>query len=795
MIHKQDKNNLKNIFKNNSDKNPHLPLEVLEFLIENSDALTILTNKDNIVSYISPQVDMVLSLPASRILGKTFPDIIHPDDIRLCQEKWKSVTVNHQSLEDFQYRILDQEGKIRWISHSAKAIIIEDEYIGMQSTIRNITEKKESEILLKNTQEFNKSVLNMSPEIIYVYDIQEAKSIYTNSSIENILGYSANEMKEMGSSMIKVLMHPDDFHQYQEKTLQKYQNLTDNEIIVHEYRMRCKSGQWKWLCSREKVFQRTAQGTVKQIFGIIKDISLDKELKKQQEKHQLALKKSEKKYRLLFENMSNAFALHEIILDENSKPVDYIFLEINEAFEAMTGLKEREIISRKVTEVLPGIEKDPANWIGEYGKVALGEGNLQFEQYSETLKKWYSVNAYSPQKYQFVVMFTDITRIKENELQLRQSEKLQAIGQLAGGVAHDFNNQLSGMMGYLDLLEDQPELAKKSLSYIDKLQTLCSRSADLVKQLLAFARKGHYLSIPVDVHKTLEEVFSLLSHSIDKKIKLIMDFNAKSPICLGDPAQIQNTFLNIALNAKDSMPQGGNLIFSTRNCQLKPELTKNSGFEIEEGNYIHVEIKDTGCGIEEQDLKKIFDPFYTTKEPGKGTGMGLAAAQGIVKNHKGMLRVKSKVKEGSQFSIYLPVSSAQIQKTKKKQKVKPGNQKKILIIDDEPLISEMLHDLLVSMDYQVDSFLVFFDALDIFKQKHNDYDLIILDMMMPGISGSQAFQKLRVINPQIKILIASGFALNNDIRDLLALGNAQFIQKPYRKKNLSKQMEQMLKDG
>jgi signal transduction histidine kinase len=237
----------------------------------------------------------------------------------------------------------------------------------------------------------------------------------------------------------------------------------------------------------------------------------------------------------------------------------------------------------------------------------------------------------------------------------KQAEKMQALGQLAGGIAHDFNNHLSAIMGFAEILAEQVE--EDSLrSYAEMIALAATRSADLTRQLLAFARKGKYMAEPVDVHSIIAEVVTFLGRSIDKRITIRQNLSADPSSILGDASQIQNALLNLAINSRDAMPGGGELTFSTSSESLDETRCKGLSLDIIPGRYIKISITDTGKGIDQKNLQHLFEPFFTTKDVGEGTGMGLAAVYGTVRNHKGGISVFSRPGQGSTFDIYLPVT-------------------------------------------------------------------------------------------------------------------------------------------
>jgi len=366
---------------------------------------------------------------------------------------------------------------------------------------------------------------------------------------------------------------------------------------------------------------------------------------------------------------------------------------------------------------------------------------------------------------------------------LRQIEKMEAVGQLAGGIAHDFNNQLSIVLGYCELLNRYLSDNPKLRNYLEQIQSSGQRAADLTKQLLAFARKGVYKLEVIDIHKIITEVVTLLSHSINKNITIEHTLNAKRPLIWGGANQIQNTILNLALNARDAMPDGGRLTFATSDIEIDDEFIMEHTFDIYPGPYISLMISDTGIGMNSELMKHIFEPFFTTKE--QGTGMGLAAVFGIVNSHKGEIEVQSKIGSGSTFTLYFPVTS----KTRTSETM-PGllfneNRKlHIFIIDDEKQVARTIKELISAPGITVTLAYCGNEAVQIYSQRWKEIDIVILDMIMPDLNGRQTYLALKEINPAIKTIVTSGFTMNQEIDLTLSAGASAFLQKPYNRSEL-----------
>ncbi len=395
----------------------------------------------------------------------------------------------------------------------------------------------------------------------------------------------------------------------------------------------------------------------------------------------------------------------------------------------------------------------------------------------------------------FYGICSDITERKVMEEKLRQSEKMEAIGQLAGGIAHDFNNELSVIMGYTELLRYEVESNPVLISYADNILKGIKRSTDLISQMLAFSRKGKFLLLPVNLHEIISEIISILEHSIDKRIKIKHELKANPSITLGDPSQLKSAILNLAINARDAMPDGGELSFLTEVVELNEEFYKKDPYNIEPGKYLVVNVTDTGIGMNKETKSHIFEPFFTTKEKGKGTGLGLAAVYGTVKNHKGMINVYSEEGSGTTFKVYLPFTAGILKEKTEiiRSKAIPVNiSANILLVDDEEGLRTVGEKILLNIGCKVSLCKDGKEAVKFYKKYWRKIDLVILDMIMPEMNGRDAFIAMQKINPGIKALLTSGYSLNGEAQAILDKGVKDFLQKPFKQEELLRKIVEVL---
>jgi len=378
---------------------------------------------------------------------------------------------------------------------------------------------------------------------------------------------------------------------------------------------------------------------------------------------------------------------------------------------------------------------------------------------------------------------------------LHHDEKLKAIGQLAGGIAHDFNNQLAGIMGYTEILSGKLDSALTW--YTGKILTIAKRSAELVRQLLSFARLNSYKEENIDIHLLLHDVAELLRHTIDRRIEVKEEFYPGHLVVCGGSSHLQNAFLNLGLNARDAMSEGGVLSFRTSLVNVRDYFPGTNDMDIDDDAYACISIEDTGCGMSYEVQKHLFEPFFTTKDVGKGTGMGLAAVYGSVKQHRGMITVESREGVGTVFNIFLPLREISVEEPVIQPAYEPGDvaPMRILVVDDEEMNRDFITILLEERGHSVQSAMDGREALAIYRSGHDEIDLVILDMIMPGMDGHECLAEMRRINPGVRVIIISGFSYGNALADLIDKGASGVVRKPFEKALLLQEISRVMRSS
>lgn len=367
---------------------------------------------------------------------------------------------------------------------------------------------------------------------------------------------------------------------------------------------------------------------------------------------------------------------------------------------------------------------------------------------------------------------------KAVEAQLLQSQKMEAIGTLAGGIAHDFNNILMGIQGYLSLIQMDLPSNHPCYSRLQGIEEQIGSGASLTRQLLGFAQAGKYEVKPTNLNTVLENCYEIFSRT-HKEICFSRSFQDGLWPVEADRKQVEQVLLNIFINSHQAMPEGGDLSLETNNVVLSEEDAKPHG--VQPGRYVKISVTDTGTGMDESTKARIFEPFFTTKGPGKGTGLGLASVYGIMSNHGGFVMAQSLLGEGATFTLYLPASQeeALVEEKPAEKKALTGGEK-ILVVDDEKSNAAVMREILENSGYKVLIAGTGQEAVALYMEKGMGIDLVLLDMIMPGMGGGRTFDALRGINPAAKVILCSGYSADGEARRIMERGCSGFIQKPFR---------------
>jgi PAS domain S-box-containing protein len=504
------------------------------------------------------------------------------------------------------------------------------------------------------------------------------------------------------------------------------------------------------------------------------------------------LEESERQYRELVENAHEGIW----VVDENG-----LITFSNQRLSAILGYDE--MLGRNINELVPSDKKRILlNLLVQNmrGLVAQEEIEMLCNDGKLVSVIISSVPVVEGDRYRgSFAMVTDITDKKRMETKLLHQQKMESIGTMAGGIAHDFNNILTGVLGYASLLKHRLQEEPETQRFVEIIETSSLRAADLVRQLLAFSRGTQPEDLQIVYpNRLIRETARLLESSVGKDVVLELDLDPHIPPIAANSTQVQQAILNLCLNSRDAMPNGGKISISTAEVDLDGDLAPAyQDIAAEPGKYIRIRVADDGSGIAEENLDKIFDPFFTTKEVGKGSGLGLAMVYGIVQNARGYVQVLSEEKKGTEFNLYFRLASGREQEPALSQ-LKPGleGNETILLVDDEPMVRDLGTEILRGYGYQVIEASDGVEALEIFNHKRAEIDLVILDLLMPKLSGKETLERLRQLDSTLKILICSGYGSREPDSKLLD-GDRQtpLVHKPFKPEELVYAVRKMLDIG
>lgn len=623
-------------------------------------------------------------------------------------------------------------------------------------------------------EEWFRSLSENSPDVIYTLG-RDGSFTYINPATEKIFGYQPYELV---NKYPVDLARREDIKYYIK--LFKYMRDEGGTVrgavgtIIHKDKS-------ERLISISGAPNLDTEGNIIGIVGTIKDITASK-------KSEEALRESEERFRVLAE--SAPFGISVMKSDE-------VFEYFNPPFTEILGYTLEDLPDKQTwfntAYPDPSYRNDVMSFYRknmiEYPEIGKRKERKLTVQCKDGSYKLIHIRAIIIENGKHLLTYEDITEHKKLEDQLLQSQKMEAIGTLAGGTAHDFNNLLMTIMGQtslmlLDLKPDHPHYSK-----LESIEEQARSGADLTRQLLGFARGGKYETKPIDLNETLTKTSSMFGRT-KKDITIHMTYEADLWIVDVDVGQIEQVLLNLYVNASQAMPGGGDLFIETHNVTLSEDFVKP--YDVVSGKYAKISIKDTGTGMDEETKKRIFEPFFTTKEMGRGTGLGLASVYGIIGGHNGIITVKTQKGLGTTFDIYLPASDKRsVHKEKISDTLLSGTET-ILLVDDEEMIIAVSKEILEMLGYEVHAVSSGEEAIEMYQSRQDEIDVIILDMVMPGMNGEETFELLKRINPQVPIILSSGYSITDMAAKIMDQGCSAFIQKPFSASDLSKKLRDVL---
>jgi PAS domain S-box-containing protein len=627
---------------------------------------------------------------------------------------------------------------------------------------------------LRETEERFHQLAENVQDVFYINDHTKTKMIYVSPAYEKIWGRPCETLREDPLSLMDAVV-PED----RAAVLDVMARQRQGQPSVVQYRIVRPDGSRRWILSRSYPVL-DEYGRHHRTVGVAADITDRKEAEE-------ALRQSEHKYRQLFDTESDALFLIETETDR--------ILEVNAAGQALYGYSRDELVSMRTTDL--SVEAEATR--PQQGHAALTRHRKKDGAVFpvEITARHFELGGRDVR----VAAIKDLNfRVKAEEekrkleTELLHAQKMEAVGTLAGGIAHDFNNLLQAVQGYAELLLIKTSTDDVGVTELKEIVNAAQKGAELTRQMLTFSRKVESIKRPLDLNHELQQVQRLLDRTLPKMIEIELILADNLRLVNADRGQMQQVVMNLAVNAKDAMPEGGRLIVRTENVFLDETYCRTNP-AVRPGQYIGVTVSDTGHGMDDSTLRHLFEPFFTTKEAGRGSGLGLAMVYGIVKSHDGHITCRSKVGAGATFTIYLPVleHGAETPDSKDVEESLGRGTETVLLVDDDQLVRDFAKRILEQVGYTALTAADGEMAVATYVLQKQRIDLVILDVIMPGMGGKKSLEKILRINPHARVLLMTGYAASDASFDaLLTAGAKGLLKKPFKAKDLLNTIRQVL---
>ncbi|MGC8834947.1 MAG: PAS domain S-box protein, partial [Armatimonadota bacterium] len=734
-----------------------------------STSAGILVFQDDRFVYANRAVELIAGYPLEEIIGKQFWMFAHPEHRDLIRERGLARQRGEKLPNRYEFKILTKFGEEKWVDTAA----VLTEWKGkpaVVATIFDITERKRAEEDLRESERRFAELFDNASDVVYVHDL-DGNILALNRAGEIITGYSREEALTMNISQVVAPEY-----------LQTVREMVDAKLrgqprTTYEVQLIKKDGTRIFVeISSQIIYQNGKPFAVE---GVARDVTERKKIEAERDRLIMAL-----------EHSADA-----IVITDADANIQYV----NPAFERITGYSREEVLGKN-PRILKSGKHGPEFYKGMWDTISRGDvwtgritnrkkdGSLYMERCTIS-----SVRDSSGQIVNYVAVKRDITERVALEERLRQSQKMEAVGQLAGGVAHDFNNILTAISGYSDLLLRNLKDGDPKRTYAAEIKKASERAAALTQQLLAFSRRQVISPKVVNLNNVVKDMARMLERIIGENIDLVTLLSEDLWNVKVDPSQIEQVIMNLSVNAKDAMPNGGKLIIETANVHLDEEYAKIHA-PLQPGPYVMLAVTDTGCGMDAETLSHVFEPFFTTKEKGKGTGLGLATVYGIVKQSDGYIWVYSEPGKGTTFKIYFPPVWEELSEedTSEHPVSDLTGKETILLVEDETSVRQLLKNVLEMHGYKVLDAGNGEDALAAADEYEGDIHLLITDVVMPGMGGPALSEKLLQTRPNMKVIYMSGYT--NDA--LLHRGDLKegtvYLQKPFPLTSLAEKAREIL---
>ncbi len=719
----------------------------------------------------------MLGYSREELVGRSFLEFTHPEDVELSRASHEDLVQGKFQSYQLQKRYVEKDGTLLWVEVTISALYTEcGEHEITVGVIADITERKRAELALRQSEEKYYSIIEYMGDAYFEVDLA-GNMVFCNDSTCRLSGYTREELVGMN------------YRAYTDESTAKVLFNTFNRVfrtgepaMLSAWDAVAKDGTWGKLETHISLI-RDAEGKKCGFRGYSRDVTEKKEA-------EAALLESEAKYRAIIENIEEG--IHEVDLLGN-------MVFCNDAMCRILGYPRNELIGMNYLQYMD--ESTGTQVVRIFNSVYRTGNSLAVSGWKFITKDGSrrSIDASislirdpdgEPMGYRGIMR--DVTERDRLQKQSMQAQKMEAIGTLAGGIAHDFNNILNAVIGFTELSLDEVTSDGPQKQYLSRVLQAGQRAKDLVNQILSFSRQTQQERRPINVAPIVKEGIRFLRASLPSTIEMHRVIEPDLRSVVADPTEIHQIVMNLCSNAGHAMRETGGLLeLRVENCDVDSRHTTFDP-EVAPGSYVCVTVSDTGTGVAAENIQRIFEPYFTTKEKGEGTGLGLAVVHGIVSGYGGAIQVHSEVGRGSTFQVFLPAVEDTSMDEAGTIDAPPGGNERILFVDDEPMTVEMAEQILERLGYAVTSKTSSLEAMDLFQAKPDEFDLIITDVTMPNLTGVVFAQEIRKISPTIPLILCTGFSHLVTKEKMESLGITELVTKPILRKDMAEAIRRVL---
>ncbi|MDY6905000.1 MAG: PAS domain S-box protein [Thermodesulfobacteriota bacterium] len=687
--------------------------------------------------------------------------------------------LDHGEPYDMEIRFITAKGNHLWTRTICQPEVIDGRTVKLRGTFQDITLRKHAQEALREKDAMLTNIASQVPGMLYQFRMAPDGTYsvpYSSNGVKEIFGCMPEDVRD-DFSLIFNTFHPEDRERIQQTIDESARHMSQ---WVCEYRVQVPGKPLKWIYGNS-IPEQKADGSI-----VWSGYNMDITERKQAE---ALLRDSEEQFRHFFEHLTIGVAVYEAVEDGN----DFVFSDMNPAGQQLSRVSIDDIRGKRLTEIFPGV-RDLGLFKALQGTWQTGQpGHVPLNKYTDNrITQWVENRVFQIPSGKVVAVFDDRTEIVRLEEGLRQAQKMESIGTLAGGIAHDFNNILASIIGFTELAMDDAEKGTPLADNLAEIDIAGKRARDLVKQILTISRHDEKRIQPFQLTSVIKEALKMLRATIPASIEFREGITGDPLVIEADPIQTHQVLINLITNAKQAMADGpGVLEISVKSVDFGADIT-NTYPDVKPGKYARIVVSDTGTGISEENLDKIFEPYFTTKEKGTGTGLGLSVVHGIVKSAGGYITVNSEPGKGTTFHVYLPLAQkAAIRKTENDVEQIPHGKERVLLVDDEAAIVKIQQTRLEKLGYHVTPKTSSLEALEIFRSSPDTFDLVITDMAMPKMTGDKLAMAVKSIRPEVPVILCTGF--NEKVNNQRNNGYIdELMMKPIGKVEMAKRVRKVL---